>query len=143
MMSVSRIVDLPSDIKILRDEADGDGIRNMGLLVDEWTSGAECFSKPGEALFGAFDGGGLVGIGGVTLEPDTRVRAMRMRRLYVLRGWRNRGVGRALAARMMQHGFSAANLLTCNTRPLGAAEFWDAMGFSRVAADGRTHELKK
>lgn len=140
MIRVEPVTELPRDIETLRAEADADGIRNVGLLVADWSSGAERFDKPGEALFAAFDGDTLIGIGGVTIEQDARVTAMRMRRLYVLRAWRGRGVGRALAGAMMKRGFAGAALLTCNARPPGAAEFWDVMGFVRVAAEGRTHE---
>ena len=141
MIRFERIVQLPPGIQTLRDEADRDGIRNMGLLVDEWASGTERFAEPGEALFAAFDGDVLVGIGGVTTE--NAAPAMRMRRLYVLRGWRKRGVGRMLAEAMMARGFESADMLTCNARPPGAAEFWDAMGFRRVTAAGWTHELSR
>ncbi|HEY1630706.1 MAG TPA: GNAT family N-acetyltransferase [Rhizomicrobium sp.] len=141
MIRVERVVQLPLDIQTLREEADRDGIRNMGLLVEEWASGFERFDKPGEALFAAFDGGTLIGIGGVTIERDAP--AMRMRRLYVLCDRRKQGAGRALAAAMMAQGFQSADLLTSNARPPGAAEFWDAMGFKRIAAPRWTHELRR
>jgi GNAT superfamily N-acetyltransferase len=141
MIRVARITQLPIGTRTLRDEADRGGIRNMGLLLDEWASGFERFDGPGEALFAAFDGDTLVGIGGVANETDTP--AMRMRRLYVLTDWRKRGVGRLLANAMMEHGFRSAARLTCNARPPGAAEFWDAMGFVRVDAANWTHEKRR
>lgn len=141
MIRVERMARLPLDVQTLREEADRDGIRNMGLLIAEWASGFECFDQPGEALFAAFEGDRLIGIGGVTVERDAP--AVRMRRIYVLRGWRKQGAGRALAAVMMAQGFENADLLTSNARPPGAAEFWDAMGFARVTAPGWTHELRR
>jgi GNAT superfamily N-acetyltransferase len=138
MIEIRRLTDLPPDIEILRTEAAADGIRNMGVLVADWQSGKERYDKPGEALFGAFDGERLVGIGCVKQEAD--LPAMRMRRLYVLRAARGHGTGRALAQAIMDRGFESADRLTCNAVPPGAGEFWDAMGFERVTADGWTHE---
>ena len=138
MICVVRIDQLPPDIRRLRDEADRDGVRNMGLLIDEWESGAEHFDAPGEALFGAFDGNALIGVGGVTIESDAD--AMRMRRLYVLHDWRKRGAGRALAQVMIANGLESADFLTCNARATpAAAKFWEAMGFAPVDAPGWTH----
>jgi GNAT superfamily N-acetyltransferase len=138
MIRVARITQLPPDIRRLREEADRDGVRNMGLLIDEWESGAERFDAAGEALFGAFDGDTLIGVGGVTIERDAD--AMRMRRLYVLRNWRKRGAGRALAQMMIAKGLESADFLTCNARATpAAAKFWEAMGFTPVVAPGWTH----
>ena len=141
MIEIRRLTALPPDIEVLRVEAAADGIRNMGILVADWMSGAERYDKPGEALFGAFDGAWLVGIGCVKIEPA--VPAMRMRRLYVLRKARRHGVGRMLAEAMIARGFEGADRLTCNAVPPGAGEFWDAMGFTRVTADGWTHEMRR
>jgi GNAT superfamily N-acetyltransferase len=138
MIEIRRLTDLPPDIEILRTEAAADGIRNMGILVEDWESGKERYDRPGEALFGAFDGARLVGIGCVKIE--TALPAMRMRRLYVLRAARRHGTGHTLAQAMIARGFESAGRLTCNAIPPGAGEFWDAMGFERVTADGWTHE---
>ena len=144
MIRIARIFELPNDIRILRAEADGGGIRNMALLVDEWASGMQRFNRPGEALFAAFDGDALAGAGGVTGEPHTSVHAMRMRRLYVLQIHRRRGVGRLLAKNMIRHGFESAPLLTCNARATpAAAPFWESLGFRPVTAPNRTHELRR
>ena len=142
MIRVERIDRLPLDIRNLREEADREGVNNMRLLVEQWTSGALRFSKPGEALFAAYEGDALVGVGGVTCETD--LDAMRMRRLYVRRDWRKRGAGRSLAQAMIAKGFESADLLTCNARATAAAApFWETLGFVPVAAAGHTHELRR
>jgi len=141
MIDIRRLSALPPDIEVLRSEAAADGIRNMGILVADWLSGKDRYDMPGEALFGAFEGGGLIGVGCVKIEPG--ITAMRMRRLYVLRDARRHGIGRLLAQVMIARGFESADLLTCNAVPPGAAEFWDAMGFARVTADGWTHERRR
>jgi GNAT superfamily N-acetyltransferase len=139
MIRVVRTAQLPHDITRLREEADRDSVRNMGLLVDEWASRAERFDGPGEALFAAFDGDTLIGTGGVTRE--TAVPAMRMRRLYVPKSHRGLGAGRLLAEAMIARGFESTDLLTCNARATPqAAPFWEAMEFVRVGVPSWTHE---
>lgn len=141
MIRIARITELPPGIRTLREEADRNGIRNMGLLIDEWASGAERFDGVGEALFAAYDGDTLVGMGGVTRETD--IPAMRMRRLYILKAYRKRGAGRALAQALIAKGFESADLLTCNARATPeAAIFWEATGFERVERAGWTHERR-
>jgi GNAT superfamily N-acetyltransferase len=69
---------------------------------------------------------------------------MRMRRLYVRPAYWRSGVGRALAAAMMQQGLQSAVVLTVNARASEAAgPFWEAMGFRRVEAPGYTHRLER
>lgn len=140
MIRVGRIVLLPPGIQGLRDAADAEGVRNMARLIDNWA--AERFDGPGEALFAAYDGETLVGVGGVTRE--TGADAMRLRRLYVLPAARRHGAGRLLAEAMIAKGFESTGLLTRNARatPL-AAPFWEAMGFVRIDAAGWTHALTR
>ncbi|KDA01037.1 GNAT family N-acetyltransferase [Hyphomonas oceanitis] len=144
-MNIARIVDhLPSSFGGLFAAAAEEGVRNMDLLADGWRSGEQRFATDGEALFGAFDGAGLVGVGGVTWDIGLTETAMRMRRFYVLPQAREFGVGRALAEVAMTHGFARAPLLTCNARatPL-AAPFWETMGFWREDLPNITHICRK
>jgi GNAT superfamily N-acetyltransferase len=134
---------LPDQTPELRAEADAEGIRNQGMLEHDFASGAELFSKPGEILLAAFDGNTLVGIGGLTVEPDKSIRAMRLRRIYVRKAWRKRGVGRLLGEALMAHGFESTDMLTLNAAVPGAPAFWEALGFSRVAHETRTHEMRR
>ena len=139
------LADLPKDIDTLAVEAGAENVKSVARLISDWRSGAERFEKPGEILIAAFDEATLVGIGGATIEthaPDGH-RAFRMRRYYVRQSWRRRGVGRALAARVIEHVLETCDLLTVNAGVPGAAPFWEALGFERVADPTRTHELTK
>lgn len=126
--------DLPEDFPALRAQADAEGVRNMGMLAAQWTEPENPFRDPG-ALFAAFADGGLVGMGGVMPQTVQGRPAMRMRRLYVAPSARRLGVGRLLAAAMMQQGLQAAGLLISNALATEAAPvFWEAMGFVRAPA---------
>jgi len=134
---------LPEGLATLREEAATENIHNVARLEEDWRSGAERFEKPGELLLAAFDGETLVAIGGLTVEPDTTVHALRLRRLYVHPDRRKHGIGRALATALTDHGFDFVDLLTLNAGVPGAGQFWDNLGFQRVTNESRTHELKR
>jgi GNAT superfamily N-acetyltransferase len=127
----------------LRAEADAEGVRNQRMLQRDFLSGEERFEKPGEVLLACYDGEVLVGVGGLTVEPDRSVRAMRLRRVYVRKAWRKRGVGRLLGEALMKRGFETTDLLTLNAGVPDADKFWEALGFSRVVHETRTHELRQ
>lgn len=143
MLQIVRVIDeLPEGFETLLAEARSEGVRNMSLLAEEWASGKQRFDAEGAALFAAFVGGELAGVGGVSAESSEP--AMRMRRLYVRPQFRRSGVGRALAGAMMQQGFEGAGVLTANARASDAAgPFWEAMGFRRIDAAGYTHRLER
>jgi GNAT superfamily N-acetyltransferase len=136
MITITRVVeDLPDDFSVILALAEAEGVRNMALLAEQWAAPDNPFADPG-ALFAAFVEGELAGVGGVTPQAGLARPAMRMRRLYVAPAFRRHGVGRMLAAAMIQQGLQSASLLTCNARATAAAPpFWEAMGFE-PAQDG-------
>lgn len=135
MITLTRVVeDLPEDFPSLRAQADAEGVRNLRILAAQWTEPENPFRDPG-ALFAAFAEGELVGMGGVMPQTVQGRPAMRMRRLYVAPSARRLGVGRLLAAAMMQQGLQSADLLISNALATEAAPaFWEAMGFVRAPA---------
>src|SRR5215470_11105409 len=79
------------------------GSRIVRRLVDEWRSGVNRFDRPGEALFGAWVDGQLIGVCGLNIDPyaaDDRVG--RVRHLYVSSARRGHGVGRRLVAHVVR-----------------------------------------
>ena len=143
VVRVVRLVEaLPDEFAAILVEAAAEGVRNMAMLASEFGSADDPYRDPG-ALFAAFVGGELAGVGGVTAETGLAEPAMRMRRLYVRPGFRRTGVARALAGAMTQQGFQAAPLLTLNAQASAAASpFWETMGFERVDWPRITHALR-
>lgn len=91
------------------------------------------------ALLAAFEDGGLVGIGGMTAEPDDG-SARRMRRLFVTQAARRRGVARTLANALLAEALCEACRVTVHAGNPGAAQFWEAMGFAPVEDQPWSHE---
>ena len=140
MSRVERVVtDLPAGFDALRTEADAEAFRNMARLAGDWASGAERFAGPGSALFAAFDGEVLAGMGGVTREPsDPGGPLLRMRRFYVRPAFRRRGHGEALVAAALDVARGHRVLVHSSD---DAMRFWDAAGFARSIRPGITHEI--
>jgi GNAT superfamily N-acetyltransferase len=128
---------LPAQFEALQDEARAEGYRMLDRLAADWRSGELRFDHEGEALFAAFAGDVLAGVGGLTREPAIP-DAYRMRRFYVRKAFRRSGVGRALATRLM--AIANGRAVTVNAAA-GSEQFWEAFGFAAVERDGYTHLL--
>lgn len=128
--------DLPEGFAALRAEADAEGHRNLSRLADEMAGAPELFT----ALLAAFDGGDLVGVGGLTAEPADP-SAQRMRRLYVAPRARRAGVGRALANALLNEALGLTRHVTVHAGDPAAARFWEALGFAAVEGRPWSHEF--
>jgi GNAT superfamily N-acetyltransferase len=129
---------LPAGFEVLRHAADDEAFNMLATLAREWASGANRFDKPGEALVAAYDGGLLVGMGAMSLDPQVD-GALRMRRFYVARPYRRRGVGRLLAAALLERPEVGSRKVTLNAPHAEAARFWESLGFIREAQADHTH----
>jgi len=142
---IETLHELPPDrVRDLLADSEADGSRIVRRLVDEWADGTNRFDRPGEALFGAWAGGRLVGVCGLNVDPyagDDRVG--RARHLYVLTQSRRLGVGRQLMTRVIDSARGRFDFLRLRTNSEAAARLYEAMGFRRVGGAGElTHVLE-
>lgn len=137
-LTLARIFDaLPEGFDALRAEADAEGHGNLARLAEEFAADREGFT----ALLAAFSDGQLVGIGGLTPEPEASPgSAYRMRRLFVSARARRRGVGTALANALLNEALGMTRLVTVHAGTPEAAAFWQALGFEPVAGRAWSHE---
>jgi GNAT superfamily N-acetyltransferase len=141
MLSIVQVREWPAaTIEGLLAESEEEGFRFLRRAREEWLSGANAFSREGEALFGVFEGERLLAIGGINRECEGHGR---LRRFYVRREERKRGIGRKL----VEHVLAFASLhysqvvLRCETD--AADQFYLAVGFRRVDSDpGVTHVIE-
>src|SRR4051812_41520489 len=78
-------------------ESERDGWHHVRRLADEWAGGTNRFRRRGEVLFVARAGTTIVGVCGLNIDPFAADPTVgRVRRVYVLRAFRGRGVGRRL-----------------------------------------------
>ena len=143
MPAISPLQRPDPDLGALVAESEQAGLRFVRRLVEEWASGANRFDRPGEALFGAWVDGRLVGVCGLNADPYTsEARVGRVRHLYVLSSFRRRGVGRRLIAEVIRVARGPFDTLRLRTENSSAAQLYEALGFRRAdRATDCTHVL--
>ncbi len=139
MVAIEQVKDtLPEGFEVLRHAAEGEAFQMLATLAREWADGSNRFDRPGEALVAAWDGGLLAGMGGMNVDPYVE-GALRMRRFYVRRACRRRGIARAMANALLDRPEVAGRTITLDAPHGEAARFWEALGFLRDERDGHTH----
>lgn len=128
--------ELPEAFPELRAEADAEGYRHMSRLASEMSETPEMFV----ALLAAYEEGELVGVGGLTVDP-LDPSAKRMRRLYVRKRARRRGVARTVAHALLNEALNTTRLVTVHAGNADAARFWEALGFRPTPDRAWSHEF--
>lgn len=129
-------------IEPLIGESEREGFRFLARLRREYESGSTRFDRTGEVLLGVESGPALVAVGGLTRDPyGADPRTGRLRHLYVSPAHRRRGVGRLLAAALVEAARPHFDVLTLRTDTEAAARFYEALGFAPVAGSDHTHRL--
>ena len=142
-IEIAPVRSLPSGLEDLRREAAQQGFGFLERLVSDWTSGANTFGGPGEALLGAFSDSRLVGIGGLNADPySSRSDLGRVRHVYVLDAWRQHGVGRALIDCLVRTARNSFTELRLRTATEAAGAFYVRCGFSPIDDPAASHALK-
>jgi len=131
---------LPKAFDAIRDGARNEGYRMLDRLAAEWSAGIMRFNRPGEALFAAYIDNRLVGVGGITRDPVVP-GALRMRRFYVAKDFRRRGIARQLALSVLDQTRGAGRPIVVNAAA-GSEAFWEALGFTSDRQHGHTHMMR-
>lgn len=129
--SIVRLQTLPTDLMDeLVAESQTAGFRFLRRLVDDWTKGSNRFDQEGEALFVAFSGRRVIGVCGLNRDPYTdRPEIGRVRRLYVLSGFRQQGIGRQLLMTVVTAARDHYRLLRLRTENESAGRLYESLGF--------------
>jgi GNAT superfamily N-acetyltransferase len=144
-MAIERLTHLtPEQLAAPIAESEANGLRFVRRLADEWASGANRFDRPGEALFAARDGGEIVGVGGLNVDPyTTDPRTGRVRHVYVLAAHRRHGVGAVLVGEIIAAARGHFHTLRLSTSNPDAARLYERLGFRPRADVARcTHILE-
>ena len=136
-------INLPvSGLEHLLSEANQEGINFLETLTQEWSSGENRFEGPGEILYGYFDRGLIVAVGGLNLDHFANdPKTGRIRRLYVRPSWRNKGLGRALVSALVAYAGSTFEMVRLRAKNADAARLYERMGFSPLESPDATHLL--
>jgi GNAT superfamily N-acetyltransferase len=128
---ISRLDSLPYDrFAEMLSESETSGIEFLRRVVDEWESGVNRFSRPGEGLLvGELDGRWL-GVCGLSIDPyleDPRVG--RVRNVYVLADFRWMGIGGRLVREAISLGRDHFDVLRLRGEDEGPARLYESLGF--------------
>lgn len=139
---IERVSGAPLDrLAALLAESERQGFRFVRRLVEEWSSGANRFDRPGEALFVARVGDDVVGVCGLNVDPfagDPKIG--RVRHLYVLVPHRRSGIGEQLVVDVLEAARGRFERLHLRTTNVTAARLYERLGFRRTFdARDRTH----
>jgi GNAT superfamily N-acetyltransferase len=130
-VAIVRLTDFSTDRLIdLLIESEASGYQFVRRVVNEWQSGVNRFSRPGEALFAAQTGGRIIGVCGLSIDPYLdNPRIGRIRNVYVLAQYRGRGIGRRLVERAIAAARDHFNLLRLREEEAGPARLYESLGF--------------
>ena len=135
-------LDQPGFAPLLAEAVAGDG-PFLKRLADEWESGALRFDRPGEVLLGAFAGGRLVGLGGISLDPYGPAPGLcRLRHVYVLRAERGQGVAASLVSNLLAHAREHFDTIRLSTQSEAAGRLYERAGFKAAEAIKQTHRMR-
>jgi uncharacterized damage-inducible protein DinB/GNAT superfamily N-acetyltransferase len=141
---IIRLPFLPDSFAALLQESEASGYRFLRRVAEEWASGKNRFSGPGEALLGAEIGGILVGVCGLSIDPHLHdPRIGRIRNVYVLAEYRGRNIGRLLVHEAINLARSHFSSLRLRGEESGPARLYESLGFLACSgASSCTHILE-
>jgi len=133
-MNLSRILNFPpSGFKTLQQESQQEGYRFLLRLEEDWLDGTNTFSAVGEGLYEVRVMGELVAIGGINIDPYGQSEADgRLRRFYVKKAYRRKGVGKLLVDFILQEHRSNFERVSLYTGEPAAGAFYVRCGFTEV-----------
>jgi GNAT superfamily N-acetyltransferase len=143
-VEIELVSELRADVLTpLIEESDQEGWHFIRRLTDEWAHGANRFDRPGEGLFLARVDGQVVGVCGLNVDPYTADGSVgRVRRLYVLREHRRRGVGQQLVQAVVAAAAGRFRRLRVRTANPSAGRLYEGLGFRPVTEEPDcTHTL--
>jgi GNAT superfamily N-acetyltransferase len=126
----------------LTDESQQEGYKFIQRTIDDWNSGANNFSKPGEKLWGLMLETTLIGIGGLNRDPYSEYPNLgRVRHLYIRKAHRRKGYATLLMNTIInearQH-FDTLHLFTDNP---AASDLYETLGFQKTNGHKVSHVL--
>lgn len=135
-LAIRPLID-PTVLVELAADAETDGWRMVSRLIAEWVDGSNRFAAPGERAYVAVANDGRpVAVVGLNIDPFASDPTVgRVRRLYVARAQRRKGVASALTKKLTADAAHHFRMLRLRTDNAAASAFYEAIGFTRVVGD--------
>lgn len=99
-------------------------------LISEYENKINTFNKTGECLYGIVHEEKLIGIGGLTEDPYIiNNKIGRVRRFYIAKKYRRKGLGRLLLVRIISDAKKYFNIVVLHTDTVQGDKFYTSIGF--------------
>jgi len=132
---------LDEEVEELRKESKKEGYNHIEKLINDFKSGVNKFSKPGEALIVYERNNKIVGICGLNVDSIDPERG-RIRRLYVLPQYRKQEIGKKLVKELIDYSAKNFKSVSTNIGRLDISGFYKKLGFKKYDKEkGITHLL--
>ncbi|EJV65226.1 hypothetical protein IEO_02322 [Bacillus wiedmannii] len=127
----------------LVQESKEEGFNFLIKLKSEYENKINIFNKTGECLYGIFQGEKLIGIGGLNEDPYSENNKIgRVRRFYIVKEYRRKGLGRLLLVRIISDAKKHFNIVVLNTDTVQGDKFYTSSGFVKgIKFVGASHYL--
>ncbi|PEK62861.1 GNAT family N-acetyltransferase [Bacillus wiedmannii] len=127
----------------LVQESKEEGFNFLIKLISEYENKINIFNKTGECLYGIFQGEKLIGIGGLNEDPYTENNKIsRLRRFYIAKEYRRKGLGKLLLVRIISDAKKYFNIVVLNTDTVLGDKFYTSIGFVKgIKFVGASHYL--
>ncbi|MGG1721450.1 GNAT family N-acetyltransferase [Bacillus wiedmannii] len=127
----------------LVQESKEEGFNFLIRLISEYENKINIFNKTGEYLYGIFQGEKLIGIGGLNEDPYSENNKIgRVRRFYIAKEYRRKGLGRLLLVRIISDAKKHFNIVVLNTDTVQGDKFYTSSGFVKgIKFVGASHYL--
>jgi GNAT superfamily N-acetyltransferase len=121
------------DLDRLVKQSKEEGFRFVDRLIIDYKNGSNAFNHFGEGLFGVFNEKGvLVAIGGLNKDPFSNGQYIgRLRRFYVDKEYRRKGIGSLLVKRIIEEAKIYYKVLVLHTDTEQADRFYSSIGFTK------------
>ncbi|PFM14801.1 GNAT family N-acetyltransferase [Bacillus cereus] len=114
----------------LVQESKEEGFNFLIKLKSDYENKINTFNKTGECLYGIFQVEGLIGIGGLNEDPFTENNKIgRVRRFYIAKEYRRKGLGRLLLVRILNDAKKYFNIVVLHTDTEQGDKFYTSSGF--------------
>jgi len=128
-------------IEPLVKASEKEGFNFLNRLKKDWISGVNRFENKNEILLQIEKDERIVAIGGVNNNPyHEQGKVGRIRHLYVLPEYRNKGIGKKLVLHLLQLSIDKYEIITLRTDTEEASKFYESIGFKRVNTKVSTHQ---
>ncbi|MDT3498603.1 GNAT family N-acetyltransferase [Bacillus toyonensis] len=118
------------EISHLVQDSKEEGFNFLIKLINEYENKINVFKKTGECLYGIFQGNMLIGIGGLNQDPFTGDNKIgRLRRFYIAKNYRGKGLGRLLLDRIISDAKKYFTIVVLNTDTEQGDKFYTSGGF--------------